>query len=156
MCFPSGTMNINFSNEDLLFSGPGGSLAVHPDDEISRRLAMLLAGECGGIGATGAARMFDFSRQRYYQLRSLYLVGGAAALAPEIPDPRPTTAAPTRSSAWPSVCASSIRMPPPRSSRKSSGSSATPSAPAASKGSSPITAFKKNSTRLIPPSRRSW
>jgi hypothetical protein len=88
MCFPGGAMNINFSNEDLLFSGPGGSLAVHPDDEISRRLAMLLAGECGGIGATGAARMFDFSRQRYYQLRSLYLVGGAAALAPEIPGPK--------------------------------------------------------------------
>ena len=81
-------MNISFSNEDLLFSGPGGSLAVHPDDEISRRLAMLLTGECGGIGATGAARMFDFSRQRYYQLRALYRDGGAAALAPEVPGPK--------------------------------------------------------------------
>lgn len=81
-------MNIHYSNEELLFSGPGGSLAVHPDDEISRRLAMLLAGECGGIGATGAARMFDFSRQRYYQLRGLYRDGGAAALAPESPGPK--------------------------------------------------------------------
>jgi hypothetical protein len=84
MCFPGGTMNIHYSNEELRFSGPGGSLAVHPDDEISRRLAMLLAGECGGIGATGAARMFDFSRQRYYQLRGLYRDGGAAVVAQKL------------------------------------------------------------------------
>jgi hypothetical protein len=81
-------MNISFSTEDLQFSGPGGSLTVHPDDEISRRLAMLLAGECGGLGATEAARQFDFSRQRYYQLRSLYLAAGAAALAPECRGPQ--------------------------------------------------------------------
>lgn len=40
----------------------------NPNDEISRRLAMLLAGECEGFGATEAARRFKFSRQRYYQL----------------------------------------------------------------------------------------
>ena len=64
--FIGGAMNISFSAADLQFSGPGGSLTIHPDDEISRRLAMLLAGECGGLGATEAARQFDFSRQRYY------------------------------------------------------------------------------------------
>lgn len=65
-------MDISFSNDDLQFTGPGGSLTVHPDDEISRRLAMLLAGECEGIGASEAARRFQFSRQRYYQLRSIF------------------------------------------------------------------------------------
>ncbi len=81
-------MNISFSNDDLHFTGPGGSLTVHPDDEISRRLAMLLAGECDGLGAVEAARRFQFSRQRYYQLRSLFQKHGASALAPEIRGPK--------------------------------------------------------------------
>jgi transposase len=81
-------MNISFSNDDLYFTGPGGSLPVHPDDEISRRLAMLLAGECEGVGATEAARRFQFSRQRYYQLRALFQKRGASALAPEIRGPK--------------------------------------------------------------------
>lgn len=81
-------MSISFSNDDLQFFGPGGSLTVHPDDEISRRLAMLLMGECDGVGASEAARLFQFSRQRYYQLRSLFYEQGAAALAPQIRGPK--------------------------------------------------------------------
>ncbi len=81
-------MNIIFSNKDIQFTGPGGSLALHPDDEISRRLAMLLAGECEGIGATEAARQFQFSRQRYYQLRSIFQTQGASALAPDTRGPK--------------------------------------------------------------------
>ncbi len=86
--FIASTMDISLSSDDLHFTGPGGSLAIHPDDEISRRLAMLLAGECEGVGATEAARRFEFSRQRYYQLRSLFLKHGASALAPETRGPK--------------------------------------------------------------------
>jgi transposase len=81
-------MNISFSNDDLHFTGPGGSLTVHPDDEISRRLAMLIAGECEGVGASEAARRFQFSRQRYYQLLSRFQARGASALAPETRGPK--------------------------------------------------------------------
>ena len=81
-------MNISFSNDDLQFCGPAGSLTNHPDDEISRRLAMLIAGECEGGGASKAAQKFQFSRQRYYQLRSLFLARGASALAPETRGPK--------------------------------------------------------------------
>ncbi len=81
-------MNITFSHQDMQFHGPGGSLAIPADDEISRRLAMLLVGECGEGGVAAAARAFGLSRQRYYQLRSLYLTGGAAALRPHIPGPK--------------------------------------------------------------------
>jgi hypothetical protein len=57
-------MNISFAKKKLMFSGPGGSLPVPEDDEISRRLAMLIQGECEGQGATPAAQKFKFSRQR--------------------------------------------------------------------------------------------
>ena len=43
---------------------------------------------CWPASAGRAARQFEFSRQRYYQLRALYLAGGAAALAPEVPGPK--------------------------------------------------------------------
>lgn len=60
--------------------GRGGSLAVRDDDEITRKLCMLLEGECEGRGPLQAARKFGFSKQRYFQLRAVFLEGGAAAL----------------------------------------------------------------------------
>jgi hypothetical protein len=52
----------------LRFSGPGGPLHTSDEDEVCRRLAMLMAGGCEGQGATADARRFHFSRPRYYQL----------------------------------------------------------------------------------------
>jgi hypothetical protein len=81
-------MNISFSKKKFMFSGPGGSLPVAEDDEISRRLAMLIVGECEGQGATQAAQKFKFSRQRYYQLLHLFEQRGAPGLALENPGPK--------------------------------------------------------------------
>jgi hypothetical protein len=60
--------------------GRGGSLTVRDDDEITRKLAMLMEGECDGLGPLEAARKFGFSKQRYFQLRAAFLEAGAAAL----------------------------------------------------------------------------
>lgn len=60
--------------------GGSGSLAVPGDDEITRKLAMLIEGECEGLGPTQAARKFGFSKQRYFQLRAAFAASGAAAL----------------------------------------------------------------------------
>ena len=60
--------------------GSGGSLAVRPDDEITRKLAMLLEGECEGGGPIRAAEKFGFSKQRYFQLRTAFVEHGAKAL----------------------------------------------------------------------------
>ena len=60
--------------------GSKGSLSVRRDDEITRKLAMLLEGECEGLGPTRAARKYGFSKQRYFQLRTAFAEGGAAAL----------------------------------------------------------------------------
>jgi len=60
--------------------GPGGSLPVRPDDEITRKLAMLIAGECEGLGPLQAAEKFGYSKQRYFQLRQAFQERGALAL----------------------------------------------------------------------------
>jgi transposase len=60
--------------------GPAGELVVPSDDEITPRLVMLLEGECEGLGAAQAAHKHGLTRQRYYQLLSLFKDRGALAL----------------------------------------------------------------------------
>lgn len=60
--------------------GEHGSLLVVPDDEITRKLAMLIEGECEGLGPLRAAEKFGYSKQRYFQLREVFLEQGAQAL----------------------------------------------------------------------------
>jgi hypothetical protein len=60
--------------------GTSGRLSVPKDDEVTRKLAMLMEGECEGLGPLAAARKFGFSRQRYFQLRTAFAETGAAAL----------------------------------------------------------------------------
>ena len=61
-------------------TGLDGQLPVLTNDEITRKLAMLIEGECQGLGPLQAARKFGFSKQRYFQLRQAFLQGGALAL----------------------------------------------------------------------------
>ena len=60
--------------------GTGGRLRVREDDEITRKLSMLIEGECEGLGPTEAARKFGFSKQRYFQLRTVFTELGSQAL----------------------------------------------------------------------------
>jgi len=87
-CYSGPTMNISFFRKQLRFSGPGGILNVGEDDQVSRRLAMLIVGECEGQGASQAARQFHFSRQRYYQLLAAFQRQGALGLALELRGPK--------------------------------------------------------------------
>ena len=57
-----------------------GSLPITEDDEITRKLAMLIEGECGSEGIDRAAAKFNYSRQRYFQVRALFLEKGGQAL----------------------------------------------------------------------------
>jgi transposase len=81
-------MNISFSQKHLRFSGPAGILPVSDDDEVCRRLAMLMVGPCEGKGATQAAKQFHFSRQRYYQLLAAFEQEGALGLPLEPRGPK--------------------------------------------------------------------
>lgn len=60
--------------------GASGRLPVRGDDEITRKLSMLIEGECEGLGPLAAARKFGFSKQRYFQLRTAFAERGAAGL----------------------------------------------------------------------------
>ena len=71
---------MQFDPSSHTVSGPGGSLVVPPDDEVARKLLMLLEGECEGLGASAAAAKYGFTKQRYCQLRAAFLAHGSAAL----------------------------------------------------------------------------
>ncbi len=60
--------------------GPAGSVAVRKDDEITLKLAMLVEGQCEGLGSTQAAKKFGYTRQRYYQILEQFKHSGAEGL----------------------------------------------------------------------------
>ena len=60
--------------------GEHGSLLVIPDDEITLKLALLIEGECEGLGPLRAAEKYHYRKQRYFQLRARFLAQGAQAL----------------------------------------------------------------------------
>jgi len=69
-----------FDLEKQALVGAGGLLSVRADDEITRKLSMLIEGECEGVGPIQAAQKFGFSKQRYFQLRAAFAAAGAQAL----------------------------------------------------------------------------
>jgi len=69
-------------------SGPGGSLSVREDDEITLKLAMLFEGQCEGLGPVKAAQKFGYTRQRYYQILDQFKGQGAAGLKSLKPGPK--------------------------------------------------------------------
>jgi hypothetical protein len=70
----------HFNVVELQLVGPAGQLEVRGDDEVTRKLLMLIEGECDGLGPIEAAKKFGYSKQRYFQLRATYRQQGAAGL----------------------------------------------------------------------------
>ena len=71
---------LNIHDDKLVLVGKKGSIELNVDDEITRKLSMLIEGECEGLGPTKAAKKFGFARQRYYKLLHQYKNKGAIAL----------------------------------------------------------------------------
>ena len=141
---------MKFELSERRIVGPAGELVVPPDDEITPRLVMLLEGECEGLGAAQAAHKHGLTRQRYYQVLSLFKDRGALPSSARNVDPRPIPSAPTRSSDRSSAIASSIPTPQSTSSPRSFVRLVSRSAPGASNASSRSTAFKKKLHRYRP------
>ena len=68
--------------------GPSGRLNVREDDEITRKLLMLMDGECEASGPLQAAAKFGFSKQRYFQLRTVFRESVALGLRSEKRGPK--------------------------------------------------------------------
>jgi transposase len=60
--------------------GSLGSLPVSPQDEVTKKLAMLIEGQCEGLGPSHAAEKFGYTKQRYFQLLHAYQERGSVAL----------------------------------------------------------------------------
>lgn len=71
---------MKFDADTQSLVGAQGSLSIQENDEVTRKLAMLIEGECEGLGPIEAARKFGFSKQRYFQIRKAYGESGADAL----------------------------------------------------------------------------
>src|SRR5437764_11081358 len=78
---------LQFDSQQGQLLGPSGALPLPGNDEVTRKLAMLIAGECFGLGPTEAAKSFGYTKQRYLQLRNAFTQQGAAALVNRTPGP---------------------------------------------------------------------
>jgi transposase len=79
---------VHFDMPDHRIIGPAGELPVRPDDLIVTRLAMLIEGQCEGVGAAKAAEQLGLSKQRYFQLLRLYRERGSVGLQGHKPGPK--------------------------------------------------------------------
>jgi hypothetical protein len=71
---------VQWNRTDGSLVGNGGTLAVPQNDEMTRKLAMLIEGECEGLGPLQAATKFGYTKQRYFQIRDAFHERGSAAL----------------------------------------------------------------------------
>jgi transposase len=60
--------------------GEQGSLPLVERDEVGKKFAMLIEGECEGLGPSQAAKKYGYTKQRYFQLLHAYREQGSSAL----------------------------------------------------------------------------
>lgn len=72
---------MKFEVEDQRLVGDKGSLPVAETDEVTRKLAMLIEGQCEGLGPLLAAEKYGYTKQRYFQLLHAYEEQGSAGLS---------------------------------------------------------------------------
>jgi transposase len=86
--FASEDQPVHFDLPEHRIVGPTGELPVLPNDLVVSRLAMLIEGQCEGLGAAKAADKLGLSKQRYFQLLKLYREYGSAGLQGHKPGPK--------------------------------------------------------------------
>ena len=79
---------VKFDVQQQALVGQAGSLAVAENDEVARKLVMLIEGECEGLGPVKAAAKYNYTRQRYHQIRCAFLEQGAVALLSQARGPK--------------------------------------------------------------------
>ena len=79
---------LTVNKNKYFLTGPAGQLQIPNHDEITFKLAMIYEGECTDLGPLAAARKFNYSKPRYFQLRRLLGERGAAALQSQTRGPK--------------------------------------------------------------------
>ncbi|MEI8018385.1 MAG: helix-turn-helix domain-containing protein [Schlesneria sp.] len=85
---PDRRLSKHFDPKQNRLVGTSGSLPIADDDEVTRKLVMLMEGECQEVGPLKAARKFGYTKQRYFQLREIYLREGSAGLSSKLRGPK--------------------------------------------------------------------
>jgi hypothetical protein len=79
---------MRFDDQQRAIVGDYGSLALIESDEVAWKLAMLIEGECEGLGPVKAAAKHGITRQRYFQIRKAFEKQGATALCSKVRGPK--------------------------------------------------------------------
>jgi len=79
---------VRFNLKKSSLEGTTGALAVPKSDEVTRKLLMLIEGECEGLGPVAAAEKYGYTKQRYFQLRKRFAEQGAVGLASKTRGPK--------------------------------------------------------------------
>jgi hypothetical protein len=87
-CKWKGVPEMYFDDQTNAIVGDRGTLSVPQHDEIARRMAMLIEGECEALGPIKAAKKHGYTKQRYFQLRKLYREQGALGLLSKVRGPK--------------------------------------------------------------------
>ena len=72
---------MKFDVKEQKLVGDKGSLPVAETDEVTRKLMMLIEGQCEGLGPLRAAKKYGYTKQRYFQLLHAYEEQGSAGLS---------------------------------------------------------------------------
>ena len=79
---------MRFEPDQNRLVGACGSLPIAENDEVARKLLMLMEGECEDIGPLKSAQKCGYTKQRYFQLREVYLREGSAGLLNKLRGPK--------------------------------------------------------------------
>ena len=70
---------LRVENDRVILEGPHGTLDA-PDEEVTRKFAMLYEGRCEGLGPTKAAAKYGYTKQRFFQLLHAFRTYGVQGL----------------------------------------------------------------------------
>lgn len=79
---------VNQKENYFAFSGPSGTLDIHPDDRAARKFAMLIEGQCMGLGPTKAAKKYGYTKQWFFKVWHDYKEGGIEVLVKKKTGPK--------------------------------------------------------------------
>lgn len=64
----------------IVIKGQSGSFVIKSDDNLTKKLAMLMEVECLGVKVKDAAKKYGITCSRYHQIKNAYKSGGSDAL----------------------------------------------------------------------------
>ncbi len=68
------------NKEIISLKGPKGSMDIDANDNLTKKLAMIIEHKCLGVKATEVAKKYGYSRSRYFQIQGAFEKGGSEAL----------------------------------------------------------------------------